>query len=168
MAALRGASKLFPLVFNISTKRTVLWNSSYQLQRHFHITRKFFAERQFTKKHEWISVDNGIGMVGVTSYAQEQLGDIVYVQLPEIGLELEEGDVFGALESVKAAADVYSPVSGTVTEINNSLEDNPELVNQSPYDKGWLVKIELSEVTQPELLSEAAYDQFVKECQDEQ
>lgn len=113
-------------------------------------------------------MDNGIGTVGVTSYAQEQLGDIVYVQLPEIGLELEEGDVFGALESVKAAADVYSPVSGTVTEINNSLEDNPELVNQSPYDKGWLVKIELSEVTQPELLSEAAYDQFVKECQDEQ
>ncbi|XP_029200593.2 glycine cleavage system H protein-like [Acropora millepora] len=168
MAALRGASKLFPLVFNISTKRNVLWNSSYQLQRHFHITRKFLAERQFTKKHEWISVDNGIGMVGVTSYAQEQLGDIVYVQLPEIGLELEEGDVFGALESVKAAADVYSPVSGTVTEINNSLEDNPELVNQSPYDKGWLVKIELNEVTQPELLSEAAYDQFVKECQDEQ
>lgn len=113
-------------------------------------------------------MDNGIGTVGVTSYAQEQLGDIVYVQLPEIGLELEEGDVFGALESVKAAADVYSPVSGMVTEINNSLEDNPELVNQSPYDKGWLVKIELSEVTQPELLSEAAYDQFVKECQDEQ
>lgn len=77
-------------------------------------------------------------------------------------------DVFGALESVKAAADVYSPVSGTVTEINNSLEDNPELVNKSPYEKGWLVKIELSEVTQPELLSEAAYDQFVKECQDEE
>lgn len=168
MAALtRGFSRVFPRVFNLSSKRTELCSSSYQLKRHLHVTRRLLAERHFTKKHEWISVDNGVGTVGVTDYAQEQLGDIVYVQLPDIGLEVEDGEVFGALESVKAAADVYSPVSGTIAEINGLLEENPELVNKSPYDDGWLVKIQLTEAMQPGLLSEEEYDQFIKECHDD-
>jgi len=111
-------------------------------------------------------VDDGIGTIGVTDYAQGELGDIVYVQLPDVGQEVAEGSEFGALESVKAAADVYSPASGEVTEINTILEDEPELVNKSPYEDGWLIKIKLSDSTlNPDLLSHEEYGQFVKECQ---
>jgi glycine cleavage system H protein len=98
----------------------------------------------YTETHEWIKVDGKIGTVGVSQYAQGELGDVVYVELPELGMELTAGQEATVLESTKAAADVYTPVSGTIVEVNTALNDNPELVNESPEAKGWLFKLELT------------------------
>ncbi|XP_010138445.1 PREDICTED: glycine cleavage system H protein, mitochondrial, partial [Buceros rhinoceros silvestris] len=97
--------------------------------------------RKFTDKHEWVSVENGVGTVGISNFAQEALGDVVYCSLPEVGTKLSKHDEFGALESVKAASELYSPLSGEVTEINAALADNPGLVNKSCYQDGWLIKM---------------------------
>lgn len=99
---------------------------------------------KFSKTHEWILVDNGVGTVGVTHFAQKELGDIVYVELPKVGKTVKAGEEAAVLESTKAAADVYTPVSGTILEINPLLKDAAELVNASPEDKGWLFKIQLT------------------------
>merc|ERR1712168_868269 len=101
------------------------------------------AARKFTQQHEWVDVDGSIGLVGITNYAQELLGDIVYAQLPEVDTEYDQMDECGALESVKAASELYCPVTGKVTEINSAVEDQPALINQSCYDQGWLFKLEL-------------------------
>jgi len=107
---------------------------------------------KYTETHEWITVEEGIGTVGVTDYAQKELGDIVYVELPEMGSSLSPGDEAVVLESTKAAADVYSPVSGKVVEVNDTLNDSSELVNNSPEDQGWLFRIELSDPAELEEL----------------
>ncbi|XP_010075482.1 PREDICTED: glycine cleavage system H protein, mitochondrial, partial [Pterocles gutturalis] len=99
------------------------------------------SSRKFTDKHEWVSVENGIGTVGISHFAQEALGDVVYCSLPETGTKLSKDDEFGALESVKAASELYSPLSGEVTEINGALAENPGLVNKSCYQDGWLIKM---------------------------
>lgn len=113
---------------------------------------------KYTQDHEWIVADGNIGTVGVTDFAQESLGDVTFVELPEVGSEFKKGDAFGVVESVKAASDLYLPVSGKVVEINTALEDAPDLVNSSPYDDGWIVKIELEDASQvDELLSPTAY-----------
>lgn len=113
---------------------------------------------KFTDTHEWIHVENGIGTVGVSDHAQKELGDIVYVELPQVGKEVKAGQEAAVLESTKAAADVYSPASGVITEVNNTLKDRSELVNQSPQKDGWLYKIKLSDVHELEKLQdEAAY-----------
>jgi len=113
---------------------------------------------KYTQDHEWIVADGNIGTVGVTDFAQESLGDVTFVELPEVGAEFKKGDAFGVVESVKAASDLYLPVSGKVVEINTALEDAPDLVNSSPYDDGWIVKIELEDASQvDELLSPTAY-----------
>ncbi|MFQ5729985.1 MAG: glycine cleavage system protein GcvH [Waddliaceae bacterium] len=101
---------------------------------------------KFTETHEWIEKENGMGTIGVTDYAQKELGDIVYVELPEVGKMVKAGEEAVVLESTKAAADIYSPVSGKIVEVNTSLVDTPELINESPEKKGWLYKIELSDV----------------------
>lgn len=106
-------------------------------------------------------MDNGIGLIGVTDYAQKELGEVVYAQLPEVGDTFNIGDEIGALESVKAAADIYSPANGEVSEINSELEGSPGLVNESPYDKGWLVKMKVEELAD-DLLSEEEYHDLVK------
>lgn len=98
---------------------------------------------KFTKTHEWVKIDGDIGTVGVTNYAQNQLGDIVYVELPELNRHVKQGDEVAVLESTKAAADVYSPVSGTIIEVNDTLKEQAELINQAPQNQGWLVKIRL-------------------------
>eukprot|EP00794_Sanderia_malayensis_P019011 gene19011-20923_t len=122
------------------------------------------STQKFTKDHEWIRTDNGIGTIGITAYAQDKLGDVVYVELPDIDLELEQGDNFGSLESVKAVSDLYAPVSGTVTGANENLVEQPDLVNTSPYDEGWIIKMKLSDPNQlDDLMSEEDYDKFVKE-----
>ncbi|XP_036598133.1 glycine cleavage system H protein, mitochondrial-like [Trichosurus vulpecula] len=100
--------------------------------------------RKFTDKHEWISAENGIGTVGISNFAQEALGDIVYCSLPEFGTKLNKQDEFGALESVKAASELYSPLTEEVTEINVALAEDPGLVNKSCYEDGWLIKMTLS------------------------
>lgn len=100
---------------------------------------------KFTETHEWIDVKDGIGVVGVSNYAQKELGDIVYVELPKVGKEVKKGEEAAVLESTKAAADVYAPVSGKITEVNIALTQASELVNSSPESKGWLFKIILSD-----------------------
>merc|ERR1712193_310778 len=125
-------------------------------------------ERFFTKKHEWVEVDGTKGTVGISKYAADALGDVVYAQLPEPGDTLAAGDECGALESVKAASEVYSPVSGTVTEKNVVVEDGPALINQNAEDEGWLFKLDLSAAGEvSELMNTDAHETYLKEeCED--
>lgn len=99
----------------------------------------------YTKEHEWVNVEDGVGIIGISDYAQQSLGDITFIELPEDGDEIEQFEQFASVESVKAASDIYSPVSGKVVEINTDLEDDPGMINKSTYEKGWLVKIEISD-----------------------
>lgn len=118
--------------------------------------------RYFTEDHEWVELDGEIGTVGITEYAQEQLGDIVFVDTPEEGKELTKGDEAAVVESVKAASDVYSPVSGTVIEGNAALADSPALVNEDAEGDGWFFKITLSDPSEVEsMMDEVAYEAFV-------
>jgi glycine cleavage system H protein len=118
---------------------------------------------RYTRKHEWALVRKDTAVVGITDYAQQALGDVVFVQLPEIGAALRKGEPFGAVESVKAASDIYAPLSGEVIEVNRSLEDHPEHINGSPYGDGWIVKIGVSDPGETgDLLDSAAYEEFVK------
>ena len=118
--------------------------------------------RYLTEDHEWIELDGEIGTVGITEYAQGQLGDIVFVEVPEEGKELTKGDEAAVVESVKAASDVYSPVSGTVIEGNAALAETPALVNEDPEGDGWFFKVTLSDTSELEgLMDEAAYEAFV-------
>lgn len=118
--------------------------------------------RYFTEDHEWVEVDGDIGTVGITDYAQSQLGDIVFVDVPEEGKTLIKGDEAAVVESVKAASDVYSPVSGTVIEGNDELSDNPALVNEDADGEGWFFKLTLSDLSElNELMDETRYEAFV-------
>lgn len=118
--------------------------------------------RYFTDEHEWIDVDGDTATVGITDYAQGQLGDIVFVETPEPGKSVKKGDDAAVVESVKAASDVYAPVSGTVTEGNADLADNPALVNEDPEGKGWFFKLTLADASELDgLMDEAAYKAFV-------
>ncbi|XP_031565362.1 uncharacterized protein LOC116300604 [Actinia tenebrosa] len=134
-----------------------------QASRSYSLTRHLLGERKFTKEHEWVSVDNGIATVGVSNYAQEKLGDIVFVQMPEVGDHFDKDTEFGALESVKAASDLFLPLTGKISEINTSLEETPSLVNESPYDNGWIVKMEVENPSElDDLMDEKAYDDFLE------
>ena len=116
----------------------------------------------YTDDHEWISVDNGVATVGITDYAQEQLGDLVFVELPEAGKNLSKGDAAVVVESVKAASDVYAPVDGEVTAINEKLNDDPALVNSAATGDGWLWKMKLADESQLEgLMDEAGYQALI-------
>lgn len=110
----------------------------------------------FTEDHEWIKVDGDIGTVGITPYAAGQLGDVVYVELPDVGAEFGKGDEAAVVESVKAASEVYAPVSGAVTEVNGALEDAPETVNASADDKGWFLKMKIADASELDSLMDAA------------
>lgn len=121
------------------------------------------AERLYTEKHEWITVDGKMGIVGISSYAQEALGDVVYAQLPNVGSVIEKEAECGALESVKAASELFSPVSGKVVEKNDAVEQTPSLVNTSCYEKGWLFKVELTNLDEVKnLMDEKAYNLYLK------
>jgi glycine cleavage system H protein len=118
--------------------------------------------RYFTDEHEWIDVEGDSATVGITDYAQEQLGDIVFVELPDVGTALEKGGDAAVVESVKAASDVYAPISGEVTEGNAALEDEPALVNSSPEEEGWFFRMSVGDASELEgLMNEAAYKEFV-------
>ena len=120
-------------------------------------------EYKYTKEHEWLSVDGDTGTIGITHHAQDELGDIVFVELPKIGAELTAGKTFGTVESVKAVSDLYAPVSGTVTAINDELATSPEKVNSNPHT-AWMVKVTLANPTETEgLLSAEDYEKFVAE-----
>jgi glycine cleavage system H protein len=113
------------------------------------------TDRKYTKRHEWAKLDEGLAVVGITNYAQEQLGDIVYVELPQLGDALETSHAFGLIESVKAASDLFAPVSGEVVAINEDLVDRPELVNEDPYEGGWMVKVQPEDEGEIEVLMTA-------------
>lgn len=116
----------------------------------------FPAQLKYTKDHEWISVENGIGTIGITDFAQGELGDIVFVDIATQGQTLNQHDVFGTVEAVKTVSDLYMPVSGEVIEVNTALDANPELVNSNPYDQGWLVKVRLSNPAEVDALMDSA------------
>ena len=121
------------------------------------------ANYKYTKEHEWIQADGAKGIVGITDYAQNSLGDIVFVDLPKVGDKVEAGKIFGSVESVKAVSDLYSPASGTVTEINEELKDAPEKIN-ADANNTWLIKIDLSSAAEVDsLLAAADYEKFVSE-----
>jgi len=117
---------------------------------------------KYTKDHEWIAIDDGVGRVGITDFAQKQLGDVVFVELPDVGTVVTQGQAFGTIESVKAVSELFAPVSGKVVEVNDTLKDKPEQVNTDPHG-AWMLAIRLSSPAQAdELLSAAAYSDLVK------
>lgn len=123
---------------------------------------QFPSNLKYTKDHEWISIEGNMATVGITEFAQRELGDIVYVDIPSVGKALNMNDIFGSVEAVKTVSDLYLPLSGTVTEVNAALEANPELVNQAPYEGGWMVKMNVSNLDEAaELLDAAAYQALV-------
>ena len=120
------------------------------------------SELRYTKEHEWIRADGDIGTIGITDYAQDQLGDIVYLDLPAVGATLAQKDKLGEIESVKAVSDLYAPVSGEVLEVNQEAVDEPEAVNDEPYGKGWLIKLRLSDASELDaMLTNEAYDELI-------
>merc|ERR1711872_649091 len=176
MAAMGSLGRVGILSRRGVTLITKSTSSTTTILRHEHImgnTRTLLTsarrdERFFTKKHEWVEVDGGKGTVGISKYAADALGDVVYAQLPEPGDTIAAGDECGALESVKAASEVYSPMSGTVTEKNLVVEDGPALINQNAEDEGWLFKMDLTATDEvSELMNSAAYETYLKEeCED--
>ncbi|WP_458205531.1 glycine cleavage system protein GcvH [Haladaptatus sp. NG-SE-30] len=115
-------------------------------------------DRNYLESHEWVEVTDGTGRIGISDFAQDELGDVVFVELPEVGDELEQGDEFGVVESIKAVSDLYTPVSGTVTAVNDELESTPELVNDDPFGDGWMLEVELTDESDlDELLSAEEY-----------
>lgn len=124
----------------------------------------FPANLYYSKDHEWVEIDGNRARIGITDYAQESLGDIVFVELPQVGDELAAGDSFGVVESVKSASDVYAPVGGKVVAVNEALLDAPQDINTDPYGKGWMIELELSDPGEVESLMDAgAYQELVKE-----
>jgi glycine cleavage system H protein len=124
---------------------------------------QFPENLRYTREHEWILVRDHEATVGITDFAQHELGDVVFVELPEVGVPVSEGKAFGVVESVKAVSDVYAPVDGTVTAVNDDVRAKPELVNQDPYGGGWLVKIRLADPGQVDLLmTAAAYSEYTR------
>jgi glycine cleavage system H protein len=122
------------------------------------------SNTKYSKDHEWIVVDGDTGTVGITEYAQDQLGDVVFVELPDIGREVNKGEDFAVVESVKAASEIYAPVGGEVVEANEALNDNPALINESAMGDGWIAKIKLSNPGElGDLMDEAAYKQMLEE-----
>ena len=121
------------------------------------------TDRKYTKDHEWLRVDASTGIVGITDFAQKQLGDVVYVDLPEVGTAVSAGQTFGTIESVKAVSELYAPVDGTVTEVNAALKDKPELVNTTPHE-AWMIKLTLADPGEADGLMDAtAYQALIKD-----
>lgn len=127
------------------------------------------ADFRYSKDHEWIQVSGGVGTIGITDYAQHSLGDVVFVELPKTGTKVKAGDTLGTVESVKAVSEVFSPVSGEVTDVNSELSTAPEKINQDPHKSAWLVKIKLADEGEVAKLMDAkAYTEYVAEKEKEQ
>jgi len=120
-------------------------------------------DRLYSESHEWVRIEGTTATVGITQYAQEQLGDVVFVELPAVGRGVAKGEAIGTIESVKAVSELFSPVAGTVSAVNAELESRPELVNQDPYGGGWLVRLEVAAGAAEGLMDAAAYERFVAE-----
>jgi glycine cleavage system H protein len=128
---------------------------------------EFPEDLKYSKEHEWVLVEDNVATVGISDYAQDQLGDIVFVELPAIGDKVSKEDAFGVVESVKAVSDIYAPLSGKVLEVNDDLPDNPEMVNEDPYGDGWMIKIEMNDPEElQDLMTAAEYEEYVAEEKD--
>jgi glycine cleavage system H protein len=124
------------------------------------------SERRYTEDHEWVLLEGGTASIGISDHAQEQLGDVVYVELPEKGAEFAEGDQAATVESVKAASEIYAPVAGEVVEVNGALSDDPSLVNSEPFGNGWFFKIKIADADAvAKLMDENAYKEYVESLQ---
>ena len=120
------------------------------------------SELKYTKDHEWVKVEGDQAIIGITDYAQGELGDIVYVEIEALGEDLKKEEIFGSVEAVKTVSDLFLPVSGKITEMNEGLEDNPELINEDPYEKGWIIKMEIQNPAElEELLDSDSYKDLV-------
>jgi glycine cleavage system H protein len=125
------------------------------------------TDLRYTKDHEWVRLQDGIATVGITDYAQHELGDVVYVELPKVGAKLLAGKTLGTVESVKAVSEIYSPVAGEVTEVNSALSDTPETINNDPHGKAWLIKLKVDDPGAASgLMDAAAYQAFIAEPKD--
>lgn len=125
---------------------------------------EFPEELQYTEEHEWVLVEDEVASIGITDFAQDSLGDIVFVELPEVGATVEAGKPFGVVESVKAVSDIYSPVTGEVVEVNDELPDAPETVNTSPYEDAWMIKVKLADVSElDDLMTADTYKEFIQD-----
>jgi glycine cleavage system H protein len=118
------------------------------------------SEYRFTESHEWVHVEGGVATIGISDHAQSELGDVIFVELPTVGTVLKPGDKFGTIESVKAASDLYAPIGGTVTGVNDQLTDAPERVNADPYGEGWMIRLNSVDDSGTKLLDEAAYKEL--------
>jgi glycine cleavage system H protein len=126
------------------------------------------SDCHYTREHEWIKMDGAVGTVGITDYAQHELGDVVFVELPKPGTKLDAGQPFGTVESVKAVSEIYSPVAGEVLEVNSALADSPEKINQDPHGGAWLIKVRLANPGEVNsLMDAAAYEAYIAEKQKE-
>ncbi|MEA2568654.1 MAG: glycine cleavage system protein [Acidobacteriota bacterium] len=120
-------------------------------------------DNRYAKSHEYVHVDGNVGTIGITEYAQKELGDVVFIELPTVGAQLEATDELGSIESVKAVSELFSPVSGEVVEVNELLRDKPELVNTDPYGDGWMIRIKLSDPTEvDELMTAEEYEEYIE------
>ena len=120
-------------------------------------------ELKYTKEHEWVVIDNNIATIGITDHAQGQLGDIVFVELPELESSISQDDTFGVVEAVKTVADLFAPVSGKIVEVNNELEESPDLINSDPYGSGWIIKVSVDSLNEyNNLLSNEDYKDFIE------
>ncbi len=125
---------------------------------------EFPEDLKYSKEHEWVFVEENVATVGITDFAQDQLGDIVFVELPAVGDKVSKEDAFGVVESVKAVSDIYAPVSGKVLEVNDDLPENPEMVNEDSYGDGWMIKIEMNDPEElQDLMTAAEYEEYVAE-----
>jgi len=124
----------------------------------------FPEELSYTEEHEWVLVEDEVASIGITDFAQDSLGDIVFVELPEVGTTVEAGKPFGVVESVKAVSDIYSPVTGEVVEVNDELPDTPETVNTSPYEDAWMIKVKLADISElDDLMTADEYKEFIED-----
>jgi glycine cleavage system H protein len=123
---------------------------------------------KYSKEHEWVLVEDNVAIIGITEFAQHELGDVVYVELPEVGEKVVKDDPFGAVESVKAVSDVFAPVSGAVVEINDTLPENPETINDDPYGDGWMIKVEISDMDDlKDLMNAEEYAEYIEQQKEE-
>lgn len=122
------------------------------------------SDRVYSKEHEWVVVDGDVATIGISHFAQDQLGEVVYIDLPSEGDSIEAGDTFGEIESVKSVSELYAPLSGEIVEVNSSLDDSPETVNASPHGDGWMIKVRIEDASQVDaLMSAEEYDAFITE-----
>lgn len=123
---------------------------------------------KYSKEHEWVLVEDDVAIIGITEFAQGELGDIVFVELPDVGEKISKDDPFGSLESVKAVSDIFAPISGAVTEINDDLKENPETINEDPYGDGWMIKVQLTDMDElKDLMSSDDYAEFIEQQKEE-